>query len=101
MGGTQGERPTLAGLGPVSIEVGVELPDQTANPLLSGTVLTIERVQLMHQPFRVDPAQRVPAPAANGERITLDGRGVASLAEDNASARIIREVDEPISQPHG
>src|SRR5271166_1108576 len=58
--GTQGERPALAGPGPVSFEIGIEFPDQTTNALLSGAVLVSERVQLMHQSFRVNPAQRVP-----------------------------------------
>ena len=40
---------------------GVEVPDQAANPRLGGAMLVGERFQLVHQPFRVDPAQRVPA----------------------------------------
>ena len=51
----------LAGFEPVSLEAGVEVPDQTADPFLRGTMAIVERVQLMHQPFRVNPAQRVPA----------------------------------------
>src|ERR1700683_2193248 len=57
--GTQGERPGLTGFDPVYPEVGVEFPDQTTNPFLGGTLLISERVQLMHQPFRVNPAQRM------------------------------------------
>jgi hypothetical protein len=45
----------------VSFEVRVKVPDQGANPRLSSTLLIIERIQFMHQSFRVNPAQRVPA----------------------------------------
>ena len=59
--GPQRASPALARVEPVSLEVGVEVPDQTTNPRLRGAMLVVERVQLMHQPFRVNPAQRVPA----------------------------------------
>jgi hypothetical protein len=58
--GAQRERPTFAGALLVSLEIGVEIPDETANPLLRGAMMVREGVQLMHQPLRVNPAQRVP-----------------------------------------
>jgi hypothetical protein len=39
----------------------MEVPDQAAKLLLRGAVVVVEGVQLMHQPFRVNPAQRMPA----------------------------------------
>ena len=45
----------------VGLEAGVEIPDQRSHALLSVPVRVGERVQLMHQPFRVDPAQGMPA----------------------------------------
>ena len=59
--GTQGERSARSGFDPVDPEVGLEFPDQTTNPFLGGTLLISERVQLMYQPFRVNPAQRMPS----------------------------------------
>jgi hypothetical protein len=53
--------PAPAGLEPVSLEVAVIIPDQTANFLLRGTMLIGEGVQLVYRPVRVNPAQRVPA----------------------------------------
>ena len=59
--GAQRERPALAGVLLVKFEIGVKIPDRPANPLLRGAVLIREGVQLVHQPFRVNPAQRVPS----------------------------------------
>ena len=50
--------------GAVNLEIGVEVPDQLAHTLLGGAVQIGERIQLVHQPFRMDPAQRV---SADGE----------------------------------
>src|SRR5208283_6121354 len=49
------------GIGPVSLEIGVEDPDQLAHLLLCGAMQIREGVQLMHQPLGMDPAQRVSA----------------------------------------
>ncbi len=57
----QRERLALAGFEPASLEAGVEVPDQVANLILRGTMAVVERIQLMRQPFRMNPAQRVPA----------------------------------------
>ena len=58
---TQRETAALPGVGPVCLEIGVEVPDQLAHVLLSGAMAIGESIQLVHQPFRMDPAQRVPA----------------------------------------
>ena len=57
----QGGSPARAWLEPVGLETGIEIPDQAAHPRLRGAMLVGEGVQLMHQPFRMDPAQRMPA----------------------------------------
>src|SRR5271168_2708646 len=62
--GTQREGPALAGFPLVHLEIGVEVPDQATNTFLSRTVLVGERVQFVHEAFRVNPAQRV---LSNGE----------------------------------
>ena len=59
--GTQRQATALAGVGPVNPEIGIEAPDQPAHALLSGTLQICESIQLVHQPFRMDPAQGVPA----------------------------------------
>ena len=48
-----------AGLEPIGFEGCVEPPDQPAYQLLGGAVPGGEGVQLVHQPFRMHPAQRV------------------------------------------
>ncbi len=58
---TQCNRPTLARLEAIRLQTGVEVPDQAANPLWRGTMLVGKRVELMHQPFRMHPAQRMSA----------------------------------------
>lgn len=59
--GAQRDRSAPAGLEPVCLEAGVEVPDQAAHTLLSGAMLVGKRVELMHQAFRMHPAQRMPA----------------------------------------
>src|SRR5271166_2209700 len=59
--GTQRERPAPGGFLLINLEIGVEVPDETANAFLSRAMLIVERVQLMHQPLRVNPAQRMVA----------------------------------------
>ena len=54
----------MLGLGAVRLEIGVEVPDQLAHPLLGGAVVVGEGVQLVHQPFGMHPAECV---AAHGE----------------------------------
>src|SRR5271169_441364 len=53
--GTQREGPALAGFPLVHLEIGVEVPDQATNAFLSRTVLVGERVQFVHEAFRVTP----------------------------------------------
>ena len=43
----------------VVFQIGIELPDQPANALLSGPLVVGERVELVHQPLGMDPAQRM------------------------------------------
>jgi hypothetical protein len=45
----------------VVLEVGVQLPDQSADMRLGGPVGLAEGVRLMDQPLAVDPAQSVAA----------------------------------------
>src|SRR3984885_2374907 len=59
--GAQGPRPALAGGEPVSFEAGVEVPDQPTDQRLRGTMAVIEGVQLVYEPLRMHPAQRVTA----------------------------------------
>ena len=54
-------RRRAVGVSAVGLEVGVEPPDQAANELLGGALLVGERLQLVHQPLRMDPAQGVRA----------------------------------------
>ena len=58
--GTQRGRPAFTRFGPVNLEIGVKIPDQPAHQFLGGAMLLGEGVHFMHQPFRVNPAQRVP-----------------------------------------
>ena len=60
----RGEAAVFLGAGAVCLESGVEVPDQLAHTLLGGAVVVGERIQLVHQPFSMHPAQRV---AADGE----------------------------------
>jgi hypothetical protein len=50
----------------------VEPPDQIADELLGGPMPVGEGVQLVHQPFRVDPAQRVPADRERSRVVAQD-----------------------------
>ena len=45
--------------GSIGLEVGVIVPDQLPHLLLCGPMQIRESVQLVHQPFRMNPAQRV------------------------------------------
>src|SRR3954454_7161957 len=54
--GAQGDRAALAWFALISLQAGIERPDQAADPRLRGPVLVGERVQLVHQPFGMDPA---------------------------------------------
>jgi hypothetical protein len=45
----------------VVFQIGVELPDQRTHKLLGGTLVVGERVKLVYQPLRMDPAQRMVA----------------------------------------
>jgi len=66
MRSNRAQRPSAArrGMGAVALKVGVEGPDQRAYLPLCGTLLIGEGVQLVHQPFRMHPAQGV-SPTAN------------------------------------
>src|SRR5690349_10593614 len=59
--------PSAQGIGPtpprielISLETGVEVPYQAAHARLRDPLLVGERVELVYQPFRVDPTQRMP-----------------------------------------
>ena len=55
--GRQGGRPRRLGMALVGLQVGIQIPDLGANPLLILAMALIERDQLMDQPLGVDPAQ--------------------------------------------
>src|SRR5271165_294582 len=82
---TQCGTPARTGPEPVSLETGVETPDLAANPRLSGTMLVGKRVQLVHQPFRVNPAQRVPADVELPGIVAQDHRVAEELVRLNAA----------------
>jgi hypothetical protein len=63
-----------AGLEPIGFEGGVEAPDQPAYQCLGGAVLVGEGVQLMHQPFRMHPAQGVLADVELPRSVAQDDR---------------------------
>jgi hypothetical protein len=48
-----------ADVGGTALEIGVEVPDQFAHPLLNGAMQIGGGAQLMHQPFRMYPIQGV------------------------------------------
>jgi hypothetical protein len=41
----------------VVFQIGIELPDQRADTVLGGALVVGERVELVHQPFGMDPTQ--------------------------------------------
>src|SRR6202042_1197491 len=53
--------PARARFQAIGLEIGIVIPDQAADPRLRRAMLVGEGVQLMHQPFRVYPAQRMTA----------------------------------------
>jgi hypothetical protein len=53
------QRPALARFQLIGLEVGVKIPNQAAHARLRGAMRVVERIQLMHQPFRMHPAQCV------------------------------------------
>src|SRR5712675_1182163 len=59
--GTQLATAPRGGVGAIRLEIIVEAPDQHAHALLSGAVQIGEGVQLVYQPFRMHPAERVAA----------------------------------------
>ena len=62
--GTQFATAPCGGFRAIRLEVIVEPPDQRAHALLRGAVQIGERVEFVHQPFCMHPAQRV---LADGE----------------------------------
>ena len=60
----QRETAAFVRIGLVHLQISVEVPDQLAPLLLGGAIAVREGVQLVHQPFRMDPAQCV---LANGK----------------------------------
>src|SRR5512146_1207288 len=59
--GTQFATASRSGSGAIRLEIIVEAPDQRAHALLRGAMQIGEGVQLVHQPLRMHPAQRMPA----------------------------------------
>ena len=57
--GTQFATAPRSGCGAIHLEIIIEPPDQRAHALLRGAVQIGEGVQLVHQPFRMHPAQRM------------------------------------------
>jgi hypothetical protein len=59
--GTQFATASRTGSGAIRLEIVVEAPDQRAHALLRGAMQIGECIQLVHQPLRMHPAQRMPA----------------------------------------
>ena len=59
--GTHFAAASRTGSGAIRLEIGVEPPDQRAHALLRGAMQIGECIQLVHQPLRMHPAQRMPA----------------------------------------
>lgn len=57
--GTQQAAPVQRRGGPIGLQIRNQAPDQSAHTPPRGTVMLGECIQLVHQPLRVDPTQRV------------------------------------------
>lgn len=74
----------------VILQLGVELPNQRAHMLLRATLRLGEAVKLMHQPFGVHPAERVPADGKRPGIVTYD---------DTLAQKIVRMDAAPQRTP--
>ena len=57
----QHQAPGFVWVSAVRLEIGIEISDQLAHPLLGGSMSLREGVPFVPQPLGMDPAQRVPA----------------------------------------
>ena len=55
----QRDTAAFVGVGLVCLEISIEVPDQLPHLLLGGAMWVRERVRFVHQPFGMDPAQRM------------------------------------------
>ena len=55
----QSQAATCTRIGAIRLEIGIEVPDQRAHPLLSGTMQVGEGIEPAHQSFCMNPAQRM------------------------------------------
>ena len=69
----------------VGFQIGVEPPNQCADPLLRGAVQIGEGVELVNQPLGMDPAQRVPPDGELTGIITEHDRVVQKAMRVNAA----------------
>src|SRR5690242_13580065 len=58
--GTQSDGAMSGRVELISLQAGIEVPNQAAHARLRDPLLVGERVELVYQPFRVDPTQRAP-----------------------------------------
>jgi hypothetical protein len=84
--GAQPETAAFAWVGPVNLQIGIEVPDQFAHALLSRTRQIGEGVQLVHQPFRMDPAQSMPADGELPGIVTHTNPHKEGLSKDRLGA---------------
>ena len=89
--GTQLATAPRGGVGAIRLEIIVEAPDQRAHALLSGAVQIGEGVQLVYQPFRMHPAERV---AADVELASV-------IAEDHHLTQQPMRLDAAPQRPFG
>src|SRR3954451_16251176 len=57
--GAQDQPALRAGRGPVGLEIGIEVPNQAAHASLGAMLCCGRGLELVHQPFGVDPTQRM------------------------------------------
>jgi hypothetical protein len=72
--------------GPVNLEIGVDVPNELAHPLLSRAMQIGENVELRHQPFRIYPAQGM-APD-----IELSGMGGERLDTRSPTSKLMLTI---------
>src|SRR5215213_11690106 len=106
------QRKTAAGCGLrlIELEVVVKVPNQRAHTLLSGAMQIREGIKLVHQPFRMHPAQRVPAHrelpgiVAQHDSIAQETMGMnaaqiaPSVATCTGSGIVVRAVKPSVSR---
>ena len=89
--GTQFAAASRGRVGAIRLEISVEPPDQRAHALLRGAVQIGEGVELVHQPLRMHPAQRMPA----------DGELAGVVADNHRLAQQAVRLDAAPQCPFG